>query len=194
MNPNLARNATFTALDFETTGHVRNQRCLPWQLGLAEGGQGTIQRTHMLFLCVPADFHFNPYAPGRWAEKRELLAASPSLQESWPELAPWLSERYLVSHNAPVERKMLQENFPLHAFPLWLDTLKIARTVYPRMKSYALEALLDSLNLTSSVEAACPELAPHDALYDAVGCLTLLYHILSLDGWSEVSCDYLASL
>ena len=194
MPTTLARDAALTALDFETTGHTRGQRSLPWQLGLAIGEKGLITETRSLLLRVPADFRFNPYAPGRWAEIRDELAQAPTLLESWTEIGPLLQNRWLVSHNAPVERGILLNAFPLHSFPQWIDTLRVARAVYPRMENYALEALIPALGLTSAVEAACPGLSPHDALYDAVGCLTLLNHILTLEGWADVSAEYLAGI
>ena len=78
MPTTLARDAALTALDFETTGHTRGQRSLPWQLGLAIGEKGLITETRSLLLRVPADFRFNPYAPGRWAEIRATATAIPT--------------------------------------------------------------------------------------------------------------------
>ena len=190
----LACDVIFTALDFETTGHVRNQPCLPWQLGMVESKSSQILRTYSTYLKVPKEQRFNQYTPGRWAEIRDVLAESQKLTEKWDELSQWLCGRCLVSHNAPVERTIIQEAFPLHSFPYWIDTLRIAKKAFPKQPSYALGDLLALLNLTATVERQCPGLAPHDALYDAVGCMTLLNYILKLDGWNNLSCDFLTKI
>ena len=190
----LPRDAILTALAFETTGSFRGIKSLPWQLGLAEAAGGECSRSESLFLRVPADYRFNPYTPGRWAEKRDILNNAPTLPSCWPKLRGWLEGRWLVSHNAPVERTILREAFPMHSFPCWIDTLRLCRAAIPRLPDYSLEALLKTLGLQEKTEAACPGLAPHDALYDAVGCLNILLHILQFDGWRDVTCEYLAGL
>lgn len=184
------------AIDFETTGQVPGQTDMPWQLGAAVLHNGTFrpETTLSIFLRVPADHHFNPYTPGRWASIRDTLSQCPTLQDKWRELAPWLTGHWLAAHNAPTERKILRQSFPLHSFGPWLDTLRLARAAYPSLESHALGDVLDALGLSARVNAACPTLAPHDALYDAVGCACLLQHILSLDGWRELTPDELKSV
>lgn len=192
----LARDADIIALDFETTGSVRGQANLPWQIGAAVvrggallGGYGLSQ-----YLNVPADHHFNPYAPGRWGEKRDVLAQSPSLMEAWSSLAPWLLGHPLLAHHAPTERKILADTFPMHSFGPWIDSLSMARMAYPYLESHALSDVLDELEITPRVAEICGELAPHDAYYDAVGCACLFEHIISLDAWHDVTLEYLVSM
>ena len=185
-----------TALDFETTGQVRGQLDIPWQIGMTRLFQGRLvpKAKYSKYLRVPRDYHFSPYTPGRWAEMREELAKCQTLIQKWPEVAPWLNGHVLVAHNAPTEQKMLRQAFPMHAFGPWLDTLRIARLAYPGLESYALSDLLDILRLKPAVDAICPTLAPHDAYYDAVACALLLQHLTSLPGWNSVTIEYLCAL
>ena len=192
----LAREADIVAIDFETTGSVRGQANLPWQIGMAAIHSGSLAEGCGIskYLNVPEEHHFNPYAPGRWGEMRTVLAQCPSILFSWPELSPWLLGRPLLAHNAPTERKILKDAFPMHKFGPWIDTLSMARMAYPAMESHALSDILDVLELTPQVEERCPDLAPHDAYYDAVGCACLFLHIVSLPAWHEVTLEYLSAI
>ena len=183
----LLREAEIVALDFETTGAVKCQESIPWQIGCARIRNGVlVNDAFSLYLKVPSEHHFNPYTPGRWAEMRELLAEKHTLLEEWPALEPWLSGHLLVAHNAPVERSVLRRYFPLHQFGPWIDTLKIARRIFPNLKSKCLSELLDALSLTQRVQSFCPNLEPHDACYDAVGCACLLEYFMALPGWRDL--------
>ena len=191
----LAREADIVAIDFETTGSVRGQANLPWQIGMAAVHAGSLCEGGISkYLNVPEEHHFNPYAPGRWGEMREVLAQCPSMLFAWPELSPWLLGRPLLAHNAPTERKILKDAFPMHKFGPWIDTLSMARMAYPALESHALSDILDVLELTPLVEERCPELSPHDAYYDAVGCACLFLHIVSLPAWQEVTLEYLSAI
>ena len=72
-----AREAVFTAVDFESTGSVAGWEEEPWQIGVAEVAGGA--PTGVLadgWLGVAAGRPFNPYAPGRHAQVRAELAAA----------------------------------------------------------------------------------------------------------------------
>lgn len=192
----LARDVNIVAIDFETTGQVQDQLNIPWQIGAVCIMKGLAYPKYRLskYLRVPADYHFNPYTPGRWAELRNVLAECSSLQEEWPVLKPWLSGHCLLAHNVPTERKMLGQAFPMHEFGPWIDTLRIVRIAYPELESHALSDVLDYLKLTDRVSEECPDLAPHDACYDAMGCAFLFEYLISLPQWHDVSVEYLAAL
>ncbi len=181
------------AIDFETTGVVPGFPEEPWQIGLAFVQAGHLAPGYRLAspLRIESGRPFNAYAPGRHASLRNELAAAPSLPELWPQLAPWLQGRPLLAHNAAVEKKMLAQAFPLHHFGPWIDTLALARQAFPKAKSHKLEDLLDTLCLTAKVEAVCPGLQPHDALFDAVGAGLLLESLLALPRWRDLSLDHL---
>jgi DNA polymerase-3 subunit epsilon len=186
----LARDAEFVIIDFESTGSVEGYAVEPWQIGLIFFARGRVvtdcRYTSLLHIGARP---FNPYTPGRHAVLRAELAAAAGLHDQWPTLRPWLTGRPLVAHHAATERKFLGEAFPLHPFGPWLDTLALSRAAYPRLRSHKLEDLTERLGLTPRVRTLCPDLEPHDALYDAVACGMLLEHILALPSWRDAELE-----
>lgn len=170
----------YVALDFETTGTVKGWPNEPWQLGLVvmEDGVPVAGSQWETYLHVDAERPFSPRAPGRWAELRDQLAAAPTLQEAWPELAARLVGFPLVAHNAATERTMLVKAAPLTPFGPWIDTLQIVRKGWPILRSYALGDLIKTFGLQEAVEALCPGRTWHDALYDACAGAVLLSHVM----------------
>jgi DNA polymerase III epsilon subunit-like protein len=83
---------------------------------------------------------------------------------------------------------------PLHRFGPWIDTLRLVRKAWPHLASAALEDVVMGLGLRPRVEALCPGLAAHDALFDAVACGLLLEHFLALPGWQDVTVRALVDL
>ena len=168
----------FVSLDFETTGVVKGWASEPWQLGVvACGASGRFELWETWFR-VARERPFSPRAPGRWAELRETLAAAPAFEELWPELAARLVGVPLVAHNAATERTLLTKRAPLTSFGPWVDTLKLARRLWPRLASYALGDLIAAFGLREQVEALCPGRTWHDALYDACAGAVLCRHIM----------------
>lgn len=190
-----ANKIIYTAIDFETTGTVAGWDNKPWQIGMCEVfGEGRVGRTYSSFLEIDLNRPFNEYAPGRHAQIREVLAESPGLPEIWDVVSPWLVQKPLIAHNIGTERTILRSAAPLSHLGPWIDTLKLSRYVYPNLRSYALEDLIVLLELKEKIDTFCPNLAPHDALYDAVACGQLFLHFLSLPGWESVAIEDLSRL
>lgn len=170
----------FVALDFETTGVLPGHPNEPWQLGIVslelEGG-ALPETAREWFFNIPPDRPFSPRAPGRWAEMRGALAASPPFLESWPDVHDALAGAPLVAHNAATERTILEKRAPLARFGPWVDTLRLVRKYWPILKSYALGDLVVLFGLKPQVDALCPGRAWHDALYDACAGAVLLVHV-----------------
>lgn len=183
-----ARDATLTALDFETTGPVPGWPDEPWQMGLVTLRNGRIDAGSLFeaYLRV-GERPFNPHAPGRYRQVRDTLAVAPALSDLWPALSPRLLEGPLIAHNAAVERGWLRKTAPLHRMGPWIDTLRLLRMAYPGWPSYTLEDALEALGLLPRVTALCPGRAPHDALFDAVGCAAIVEYLLEQPGWASVS-------
>ena len=191
----MARDIVITAIDFEGTGAVRGYPDEPWQIGLISIHKGQVEASRMYEkLLYVGDRPFNRYAPGRHAVLREELKQASTLSSLWPELRPYLSDVPLVAHNAATEQRYLAKAFPLHVPAVWLDTLKLTKLAYPSLSSYKLEDVLRVLSLEDRVRTMMPDRAPHDALYDAVGCAVLLCHLLQQPGWRDVSVDDLLAL
>lgn len=186
----LLAQAEMVALDFESTGVVGDFPAEPWQLGMIRlrNGRADPEAMFSTFLYV-GDRPFSPYAPGRHHALRDELARAPRLPSLWPELRTWWLGHPLAAHNAATEKKFVREAAPLHRTGPWIDTLKLARMAYPASASHTLEDLIEALGLGERVRALCPDGAPHDALYDAVGCAALLEHLLALPGWESVTVE-----
>lgn len=188
-----AREAILTVLDFETTGAVRGHGEEPWQVGMVEVRAGRVTgRYHESYLRVAAGRPFNPYAPGRHAEIRHVLAAAPPPADLWPVWRPWLEGRPLAAHNIGTEKKFLQRAAPLHEFGPWIDTLALARHVRPDLEDHALAGVCTALGLGDRARALCPGREWHDALFDAFASALVLEHCLALPGWEDVSLEALA--
>ena len=74
----------------------------------------------------------------------------------------------------------------MHSFDPWIDTLKLAREAWPGLASYALESLVETLQLKERIEMLVPDRSAHDALYDAVAAAVLLERLCN-DGWGNIS-------
>lgn len=188
-----AREAILTVLDFESTGAVRGHPDEPWQVGMVEMQNGRVTgRYHESWLCVAADRPFNPYAPGRHAEIRQILAAAPRMSELWPVWRPWLENRPLAAHNVGTEKKFLRRAAPMHPLGPWIDTLRLARHFRADLAGHSLAEVCDALGLTVRASEFCPGRGWHDALFDAFASALVLEHCLALPGWEEVSVEALS--
>ncbi len=187
---------TFLALDFETTGTVKGYPSLPWQLGAIElrAGRVVMDGARLdTYLRVPESWPFSAHAPGEHRANRAAIAAAPEPMEVWQSLHAQLMTAVPVAHNASTERNVLARLAPMTRYPRWIDTLRLARYVWPGEASYALEALIPRLGLQPRLEALVPNRAPHDAFYDAVACGLLLEHLLTLPGWEHATVEDLAA-
>ncbi len=174
----LIRDTLFAALDFESAGEAPGMTDAPVQAGIAL----------MRGIQIPADSFFrtyiNPQRPVTWAAQRvhgismEQLATAPDMKSLWPELRTRLAGHVLVAHGAGTEKRFLRA-FPFHGFGPWLDTVILARRAWPGLGDYSLEALTGVLGSREELDALCPGLQFHDALYDAVGSLLVLRALIS---------------
>lgn len=167
------RDTLFAALDFESAGEAPGRTDAPVQAGIA--GMRGIE-------ILPASFYrtyINPHRPVTWAAQNvhgismEQLAGAPEMKSLWPEFRTRLSGQVLVAHGAGTEKRFLR-TFPFHGFGPWLDTVVLARRAWPKLGDYSLEAVTGVLGLRDELNALCPGLHFHDALYDAVGSLLVL--------------------
>ena len=179
-----------TAIDFETTGSVEGYPVEPWQIGVVTvSASGGLDCWESLLRIGERPFH--PKAPGRHAQIRNELIHAPTLEECLPELRNRCSGIPLVAHNASTEKGVCVKALPLEPFGPWIDTLKLARSAWPGLNSYALEDLIQTFELDAALEEYLPGRGPHDALYDAAASVLFLKHLLSQPGWDEVDLDVL---
>lgn len=192
----LILDAEITVLDYESTGSVRGFENEPWQIGMVslKGGKVNPNSLFEHFLRVDANRPFNPHTPGRHGLLRDEIAESLTPQELWPQIMPRLTEYPLCAHNVATEKKFTRLMAPMHQFGPWIDTLRIARKVWPGCSSYSLEDLIVQLGLKQRVGELCSGRSAHDALYDAVASAMLLEHLLEQPGWERVTVGELVGM
>ncbi len=166
----------FAAIDFESAGVVRGQTDHPVQIGMARWS---------LEVGPTAEFvsYLQCAEPILWsAQKVHGIASAdlvdaPALLALWPEIKSRLSGAIVVAHGKGTEKRFLRA-FPGHGFGPWLDTLVLARAVWPAAPDHSLSALCEQCALTEEIQSWAPQRKWHDALFDAVASLALLRCII----------------
>ena len=146
----------FLALDLETTG-LDPQRDEIVEIGLVwfSGGEPQARRS---WLVRPARAGEGLAISGlSWEE----LQAAPSLEEVLPQVLPELAGRTVVAHNAPFDRAFLVAGARRLGVAVpharWVDTLSLARALWPGRAGYSLEALRAELGLEAGGHRALPD-------------------------------------
>jgi DNA polymerase III epsilon subunit-like protein len=91
------------------------------------------------------------------------VAGCPPWSQVAPEIAQVIEGRVLVAHGAHVEYRVIGAHLPGWKPPMVLDTMRLAKYVWPGLPSYRLEALADHAHLDL---AAVTHQQPHRAAYD----------------------------
>ena len=172
----LVRHSRFTAIDFESAGASPGKTDNPVQVGLAtwsaESGHSDAFVSY-LFTDQPI----------QWAARKihgispQDLADAPSLLTLWPEFKRRLVGAVVVAHGKGTEKRFLRA-FPGHGFGPWIDTLLLARAIWPELPDHSLGALCEVRGLTQTILALVPTKSWHDALFDSVASLVLLAHLV----------------
>ena len=183
------RETQFVAIDFESAGAAPGQTDHVVQIGLA--------------CCTGLDFsavetyrtYVKPGAEVAWTASRVhgidagMVDTSPAFGSLWPEVKTRMANRVVVAHGAATEKRHLRA-FPLHGFGPWVDTLVLARKVWPLAPSHRLGELVGGLGKAEELRKLCPDLHWHDALFDAFGALVLLKAIIDRAGlWDHPTAD-----
>jgi DNA polymerase III epsilon subunit-like protein len=121
--------------------------------------------------------------------RNEDVADSPFWRDVAADVADTLGSRVLVAHNASVERGILATHLPDWEPVLVLDTMRLARAIWPGLAGYALERLVAHANITPPPPE--PGQRPHRAGYDAMMAAELLILLISRAaqnglGWDEI--------
>lgn len=162
----------FAAIDFESTGSSLEESS-PIQIGLALMRGRTLMPNTFFRSYLQASRHtFRSAHVARRSDSAQLLRA-PSLLSLWPVIRKHLQGRRVVAHSIASEKRYLRI-FPFHGFGPWIDTLKLARALYPGLNDYSLGNLVIRLKIEEEMTQLCYGLKWHDALYDAVASLLLL--------------------
>lgn len=91
------------------------------------------------------------------------VAGSPPWSAVAGEIAMLLADRLLVAHSASVEHRVLSAHLPNWQPPMVLDTLRLAKHVWPGRGGYGLDRLSTEFDLDTS---GIPQQQHHRAGYD----------------------------
>jgi DNA polymerase-3 subunit epsilon len=178
MNADLpVRDILFSGIDFESAGASRGSTDVAVQIGLAcwslEAGH------HDAFVSYLATD-----TPITWSARKvhgirdEDLVGAPSLLELWPTVKRYLSQAAVVAHGKGTEKRFLR-SFPGHGFGPWVDTLLLARSVWPDWEDHSLSAICNKRGLTDRIHTLVDGRKWHDALFDTVASLAVLEDIIA---------------
>lgn len=180
---------SFAAIDFESAGSAPGLTDEPVQIAVAHLCGGIVSSGFASYL-----------SPGRsvtWAARAvhgigdEQLVGAPRLVDLWPQVKAAMRDRWVVAHGAGTEKRFLRV-FPFHGFGPWVDTLVLARAVYPDLPSHSLGDVISALGLDREAEISTRGFRWHDAHCDAVASLVLLRHLISVTGLADAPAETLA--
>jgi len=178
----------FAAIDFESAGSAPGRTDEPVQVAVVHlEGSGIRQAL---------DSYVKPGIPVTWAARKvhgitdERVADAPRLVDLWPQIRAALSDCWVVAHGAATEKRFLRI-FPFHSFGPWVDTLVLARAVYPGLASHALGDVIGVLGLQDEPEICSEGFRWHDARCDAVASLVLLRHLIAVCGLEDSPAEIL---
>ena len=181
------REVRFAAIDFESAGTAPGLTDEPVQIAVVHWNGESLERV--------LDSYLKPSRPVTWAAREvhgisdEMLRGAPALLDLWPQIREALRDRWVVVHGGATEKRFLSI-FPFHGFCPWVDTLPLARAIYPTLESHALGETIESLGLSQKL-ATWPNFRWHDAACDAAASLVLLEHLVEAANLHEESAEIL---
>ena len=178
----------FAAIDFEGAGTAPGRTDEPVQIAIA----------HLLgtFITPGLCSYVKPDAPVTWAARKvhgitdSMIRDAPAFLDLWPRIKADMEGCWIVAHGAATEKRFLRV-FPFHSFGPWVDTLDLARAVYPELSSHALGDVIQALGLVNEPEIQADGFRWHDAGCDAVASLVLLRHLISVCALADAEADVL---
>ena len=181
-----ARQVTFAAIDFESAGVSKGETEIPIQIGIVVM-QGLNANKLQSFVS-----YLHTDRPVTWQASQVHgittghLADAPTLLSLWPTIKSQLGGCHVVAHGAGTEKRYLRAAFPMHGFGPWIDTLPLARRLWPGLRDYSLSTLIAAGSLQAELDGLCPDRRFHDALYDATATLLVLRHLLLEAGLADI--------
>lgn len=108
------------------------------------------------------------------------VANCPTWSQVADEVADLLTDRILIAHNASVEHRVLGTHLPAWQPPMVLDTLRLAKHVWPGLPGYGLDRLIVHAGLDVEDDAGRRHRADYDTWMTA-GLLLALVEQSGLD-------------
>lgn len=162
----------FIAFDLETTGTVPGIDRIV-ELGAVRFINGQVDA--IFSTLIQPGIPIPPAASAVNKITNDMVLGKPKVDEVLESFAEFCGEDHLVAHNAPFDSQFLISDFKKFEFAtpagIVLDTLPMARKVFPGMANYRLGTLIQHLKLESKSEF-------HRAEEDATYCGNLFLEIV----------------
>ncbi|HCT75531.1 MAG TPA: 3'-5' exonuclease [Micromonosporaceae bacterium] len=120
--------------------------------------------------------------------KNSDVKDAPWFTEIASEIQAILSDRIPVAHNARIDHEVLSRQLPTWEPALVVDTLRLARALWPGLKSYSLDPLLAHARIDTSSLAGCRHRAGFDAHATALLFATLAKLAVTRDQLLSLGC------
>ena len=147
---------TFTAIDFETAQSASHSIC---QIGLVRVENGVVVSTMNSLVKPPKNYYFNRNISihGITPEKTRN---SPTFDEIWGAIKPYIEDQTVVAHNASFDVSCLRHTLAYYDLAVPRFDPKCTYRIFKKKLSFLCETYQIPLN-------------HHDALSDAMACAQL---------------------
>ena len=142
---------TYCVLDLETTGFSATNEKIT-EVGIMKIKDGEILDQFSTFV--------NPekHIPSRVTEVTnitdEMVKDAPTIEEIFPKILEFIKDSVLVAHNAPFDMGFLKQNAKNLGYEFdytYLDTLSLAKDLFPDYKKYKLGKIAENLGIKVEV-------------------------------------------
>jgi DNA polymerase III subunit epsilon len=161
----------FIAFDLETTGTVAGVDQIV-EIGAVRYIQGLVDGTYSTLVNPKRSMPAGATAVNGITD--DMLVGKPLIEDLLESFSAFCEDLPLVAHNAPFDTQFLKSDILKHELPgpkgIVLDTLPIARKVFPGLANYKLSTLVQHLDI--------PAGQFHRAEEDASYCGVLLLEII----------------
>ncbi len=154
---------SFTAIDFETANNNPNSIC---QIGLIRVENNIVTQQINQLIRPPRNYYWSNFIKIHGINP-SMTAFSPSFDEFWPNIEPYISQQNIVAHNISFDNHCLKNTLAHYFIPAPPYQTHCTYRIYRK-----------------GLAALCAEhkipLKHHDALSDAAACAVLfLKHLVA---------------
>ncbi len=146
----------FVAVDVETANLNNANIC---QLGIAIFDQGIL--THKVSTLVNPRAKFNPKFERQHGITRAHVTDAPTWEQVYPRCAKYLSNQIVLSHTLfdqeAIDKASARLGLALIEPLAWVDTCRVARSVWPELRNHKLPTLAECFGISYSAHDACDD-------------------------------------
>jgi len=160
-------------IDFETANRSMASAC---SIGIMVVEDGEVLHEAVYGIKPHVKYaYFDEFNISIHGIRYEDVEGEPEFDGIYPKLLPWFKDSILMAHNASFDMSVLKSLLRLyHIEPptiKYIDSLEIARKVYPFLRNHRLNTVCEHLEI---------ELNHHEALSDARGSCLIALNTMAL--------------